>query len=101
MTYPITGIQKGLGPRGDPLRTVPLRREVDEWWESSNPVDVNSKDSFPLGIGLLPKDEPGGHVVLFPGCWYVTAAHLLLSVSVGDLTQHKYRHSWSSIKAVG
>jgi hypothetical protein len=58
MTYPITGIQKGLGPRGDPLRVVPLRREIDEWWESNSPVDVNQRTLFILALDFFQKMDP-------------------------------------------
>jgi tyrosinase len=58
MTYPITGMQKGLGPRDDPLRKVPLRREIDEWWESSSPVDVNQRTLFILALDYFQKMNP-------------------------------------------
>ena len=58
MTYPITGIQKGLGPSGDPLRKVPLRREIDEWWQSSDLVDVNQKTLFILALDHFQKMDP-------------------------------------------
>jgi tyrosinase len=58
MTYPITGIQKGLGPSNDRLRKVPLRREVDEWWESSNPADVNQRTLFILALDFFQKMNP-------------------------------------------
>ena len=58
MTYPITGIQKGLGPGNDPLRKVPLRREIDEWWQSSNPVDVDQKTLFILALDYFQKMDP-------------------------------------------
>jgi tyrosinase len=35
--YPITGIQAGRGPNGE----VPVRMEVDDWWESKDPVHIN------------------------------------------------------------
>jgi tyrosinase len=31
-TYPVTGIQDGLPPPGSPLREVPLRVEVDDFY---------------------------------------------------------------------
>jgi tyrosinase len=58
MTYPITGIQKGLGPSDDPLRKVPLRREIDEWWQSSNLVDVDQKTLFILALDYFQKMDP-------------------------------------------
>jgi tyrosinase len=58
MTYPIKGIQKGLGPSNDPLREVPLRREIDEWWESSDPVDVNQRTLFILALDSFQKMDP-------------------------------------------
>ena len=36
-TYPILGIKAGDGPGGE----VPIRRDVDEWWLSTEVVDVN------------------------------------------------------------
>ena len=58
MTYAITGIQKGLGPSNDPYRKVHLRREIDEWWESSNPVDVNQRTLFILALDNFQKIDP-------------------------------------------
>jgi tyrosinase len=58
MTYPITGIQTGLGPSHDPLRKVPLRREMDEWWGSSDPVDVNQRTLFILALDFFQKMNP-------------------------------------------
>ena len=36
-TYPITGISAGRGSAGQ----LPIRRDVDEWWLSNNPNDIN------------------------------------------------------------
>jgi hypothetical protein len=58
MTYAITGIQKDLGPRNDPLRKVPLRREIGEWRESNNPVDVNQRTLFILALDFFQKMDP-------------------------------------------
>lgn len=41
MSYAITGIQTGLGPVNDPLRNVPISREIDEWWGSKDKVTLN------------------------------------------------------------
>ena len=41
-TYPIRGIQAGLGP-GD---QVPVRREIDEWWFSPEKNDLRQRSLF-------------------------------------------------------
>jgi hypothetical protein len=46
MTYPITGIRAGWGPND----AVPARREIDEWYTSSDPRD---KDQVNLYIQAL------------------------------------------------
>ena len=81
MTYPITGIQKGLGPSHDPLRKVPLRREIDEWWQSSDLVNVNQKTLFILALDHFQKMDPetmlsyfqvaGELFSLGPSCHYI------------------------------
>ena len=46
-TYPITGIQINLDRnQNDPFRRVEVRREVDQWWFSQDPVDKNQQALF-------------------------------------------------------
>lgn len=74
MTYPITGIQKGLGPSNNPLRKVPVRREIDEWWESSDPVDVNQRTLFILALDFFQKMDPEAMLSYFQvaGRWHLS-----------------------------
>ena len=57
MTYGITGIKAGLGPG----EQVPLRREIDEWWFSKDPNDLNQRSLFVYALhnfmDLPPKPE--------------------------------------------
>ncbi|KAF7557568.1 hypothetical protein G7Z17_g592 [Cylindrodendrum hubeiense] len=45
-SYPITGIQDGLHPDKNELRKVPVRMEIDEWYQSDDPVHLNQKALF-------------------------------------------------------
>lgn len=40
--YPITGIQRGFGHNGE----VPMRMEIDEWWNSDDPVHADQLSLF-------------------------------------------------------
>ncbi|KAF2501891.1 Di-copper centre-containing protein [Lophium mytilinum] len=42
MPIAIKGIQTGRGPNGE----LPIRREIDEWWFSSDPNDLNQRSLF-------------------------------------------------------
>ncbi len=57
-TYPIQGIQAGCGPKGDPLRKVHVRREIDEWWASNNPNDINQKALFIYALDVFQTMDP-------------------------------------------
>lgn len=88
MSYPITGIQKGLGPRDDPLRSVPLRREIDEWWGSSDPGDVNQKTLFILALDFFQKMDPETMLSYFQ---IAGKSRLLIANSVGQLSDWAMR----------
>lgn len=46
-SVPILGIgQKGIGPNGE----LPVRREIDEWWFSSDRNDLNQQSLFILAL---------------------------------------------------
>ena len=56
MTYPITGIRAGWGPNN----AVPARREIDEWYTSSDPQDkdqVNLYIQALINFQNIPADE--------------------------------------------
>lgn len=40
--YPITGIQRGLGPHGE----VPVRMEIDHWWNSEDRIHQDQVSLF-------------------------------------------------------
>lgn len=40
--YPITGIQRGLGPHGE----VPMRMEIDHWWNSEDRIHQDQVSLF-------------------------------------------------------
>jgi len=45
--FPITGIQAGLDPNAtDPLRKVPQRMDLDDWYLSTETVHVNQRALF-------------------------------------------------------
>ncbi|KAF4457681.1 Di-copper centre-containing protein [Fusarium austroafricanum] len=45
--YAITGIQDGLSPdRKNPLREVPVRLEIDDWFTSDDPIHINQRALF-------------------------------------------------------
>ena len=64
-TYPLTGIQTGLGPQNDPLRRLPLRREIDEWWASNNPDDINQKSLFINALDAFQRIDPNNMLSYF------------------------------------
>ncbi|CAG8971787.1 hypothetical protein HYALB_00001896 [Hymenoscyphus albidus] len=53
-SYAITGIQAGKGPNG----SVPLRREVDEWWFSSDRNDLYQRSLFIYALTEFMKIDP-------------------------------------------
>ena len=61
MTYPITGIKKGLGPGGK----VPLRREIDEWWASKEKIDVYQKSLFIYALNEFQQMSPDDQLSYF------------------------------------
>ncbi|KAH7354961.1 putative tyrosinase [Rhexocercosporidium sp. MPI-PUGE-AT-0058] len=61
MTYPITGIKKGLGPAGK----VPLRREIDEWWASKEKNDVFQKSLFIYALNEFQQMSPDDQLSYF------------------------------------
>jgi tyrosinase len=45
--YPITGIQEGLDTNtSNPLREVPVRMEIDDWFTSTDPIHINQRALF-------------------------------------------------------
>lgn len=54
MTYPITGITAGLGPGAQ----VPLRREIDEWYASTNPNDQLQVSLFIIALLSFQELDP-------------------------------------------
>jgi tyrosinase len=56
--YAITGIQEGLRSKDDPLRQVPLRREIDEWWASTDPVSLNQQSLFIYALNSFMQIDP-------------------------------------------
>ena len=52
--YPIEGIKQGLGPDGQ----VPLRRDVNEWSESKDPVDQMQVILFLLALKRFQEISP-------------------------------------------
>lgn len=40
--YPITGIKTGFGRNGE----VPMRHDIDEWFDSPNPVHIDQVSLF-------------------------------------------------------
>ncbi|PVH87416.1 putative tyrosinase [Cadophora sp. DSE1049] len=61
MTYPITGIKKGLGPGGK----VPLRREIDEWWASKEKNDIYQKSLFIYALNEFQQMSPDDQLSYF------------------------------------
>ncbi|KAH6723255.1 putative tyrosinase [Leptodontidium sp. MPI-SDFR-AT-0119] len=61
MTYPITGIKKGLGPAGE----IPLRREIDEWWASKEKNDVYQKSLFIYALNEFQQMSPDDQLSYF------------------------------------
>ncbi|CZS88976.1 uncharacterized protein RAG0_00474 [Rhynchosporium agropyri] len=61
MTYPITGIKKGLGPGAQ----VPLRREVDEWWASKEKNDVYQRSLFIYALNEFQQMSPDDQLSYF------------------------------------
>ncbi|KAL2070465.1 hypothetical protein VTL71DRAFT_13491 [Oculimacula yallundae] len=61
MTYPITGIKKGLGPEGK----VPLRREIDEWWASKEKNDVYQRSLFIYALNEFQQMSPDDQLSYF------------------------------------
>lgn len=51
MAYAIKGIQAGRGPNGE----LPLRREIDEWWFSPDPNDLNQRSLFIYALNKFQK----------------------------------------------
>ncbi|KAF5988305.1 di-copper centre-containing protein [Fusarium bulbicola] len=56
--YPITGIQEGLDPNtSNPLREVPVRMEIDDWFTSTDPIHLNQQALFfPAFLKFADKD---------------------------------------------
>ncbi|RDL34449.1 Uncharacterized protein BP5553_07577 [Venustampulla echinocandica] len=54
MTFAITGIKKGLGPG----EQVPLRREIDEWWDSKDKNDLFQKSLYIYALHEFKKMDP-------------------------------------------
>lgn len=51
MVIPIKGIQTGRGPNGE----LPIRREIDEWWFSKDPNDLNQRSLFIYALAEFQK----------------------------------------------
>jgi tyrosinase len=61
MTYPITGIRAGLGPGAQ----VPVRREIDEWYASTDPNDQLQVSLFIMGLLNFQELDPQGTLSYF------------------------------------
>lgn len=62
-TYPITGIQDGLPPSGSPLREVPLRVEVDDFY-TLNEYAIQ-RNLFLLAMAKFEKMDPSEKLSYF------------------------------------
>ena len=63
-TYPIVGIKAGAGPNGQ----VPVRRDIDEWWQSNNVVDVNEKSLLIQAMTIFQSIDVNDKLSYFQVC---------------------------------
>lgn len=93
MTYPITGIRKSLGPG----EQVPLRREIDEWWDSKDKNDLFQKSLYIYALNEFKKMDPKDQMSFF--------AIAGLQSSYPSNVKHSYltssRYSWSAPGSLG
>lgn len=70
--YAITGIQKGKGPNG----SVPLRREVDEWWFSKEKNDLYQRSLFVYALNYFKNIDPKERDSYFQiAGWFTNTQH--------------------------
>lgn len=72
--YPITGIQEGLDPnKTELLRRVPVRMEIDDWYQSQDVVHINQRALFFPAFLKLQRKSPQEKL-----SWYQIAGKYIL-----------------------